>query len=129
MIYTQQKRRKFNKATERLFPGIGFKENTDGVPVMECDCLPEGVVPVLYEDTFIAEVINACVKSDGIYRSTDNRKAVPVFIQSTELDGNKTRIYWRINYVSADNSSFEQVAEYIMRGKLYAEKKIRTIQF
>lgn len=110
-----------NKAVRRLYPYMEFHESPGGIPVMECGKLPEGAVQIMDADDFFRQVNEHCRKSNeiGLY-TEDYHKALPVFISSMELNGREARRYYRVNYVSATESSRLKAAEYIAEGKLYA---------
>lgn len=128
MIYTQQKRRAYNKAAKNMFADTGFIEPFDGIPVMECNTLPNEVTSIHYEDSFFADMLAICTRQTGMGKTFDESKVIPVFIESIELNGKQSRRYWRVNYVSPQEKSMEEAARYIKEGKLYAEKTLRYIQ-
>lgn len=121
MIYTQQRRRMLNKAVRSMFPDTEFYESTDGVPVMECQTLPEGSYQVINPEEFINTVKEKCMRTNemGTY-IPDYSKTLPVFIHSLRCEGRDVRDFYRVNYVSISEGSLQKAAEYIARGKLYA---------
>ena len=120
MIYTQQRRRSMNKYVRAMYPNIKFYESTNGVPVMECNKLPEGAILVTDEDSFADRVRNFCshVNEMGV-RLPDNNLAFPVFILSKELSGSQTSSFYRVNYVSYSDASLKQAFKYIAEKVLY----------
>lgn len=121
MIYTQQRRRAMNKVVRSLYPDIEFYESPDGVPVMECEKLPERAVHILSPNEFIQKLDRHCLQKNDIgLMKTDIHKVLPVFIRSTELNGRLERHYFRVNYVSSSQASMQRAIGYIEEGKLYA---------
>lgn len=110
-----------NKAVRTLFPDMKFYESDNGIPVMECDTLPEGARRIEEPEILFAAVDDHCRRpiEIGLYEA-DYSKALPVFIRSMELNGNATRFFYRVNYVSPSKASKQRAADYIADGKLYA---------
>lgn len=121
MIYTQNRRRAMNKAVRSLYPDIDFYESPGGIPVMECRTLPSEARRIEYPEDLFDKVKKHCVRiNDMGMHIPDFGKAYPVFIHSVELNGRDVHHYYRVNYVSATESSKQRAAEYIAEGKLYA---------
>lgn len=121
MIYTQQRRRAMNKAVRALYPNVSFHESPDGIPVMECNTLPQGARRIDIADELFSKVDKHCVRiNDMGTHIPDYGKAFPVFIQSMELTDKSVRHFYRVNYVSPSDASKMRAAEYIAEGKLYA---------
>ena len=124
MLYTYQRRKALNKAVREMFPEVKFHESANGVPVMECYTLPQGVVQINDAERFMQQLTQHCSKGEhnGI-RIPDFSKTLPVFIKSMELTGDGSRqkeIFYRVNYASISEVSMRKAGEYIAEGKLYA---------
>ena len=120
MIYTDQRRRKMNKAVRAMFPDIQFTEGK-GIPQLECYLLPRHATRIDSQDDFLGRVQEHCSRINEMgTRVPDYSKAYPVFIHSLELNGKETRQFFRVNYVSISEASMARAARYISEGKLYA---------
>ena len=124
MLYTYQRRRALNKVVRDMYPEVNFYENTSGVPVMECNNLPQGFKQVTEAESFIQRIIRHCSKPGC--KDTyipDYSKTFPVFIESMQLTGEgskKVEKFYRVNFVSVSEKSLEKAGELIAEGKLYA---------
>ena len=106
-----------------MYPDILFYENTESIPVMECNVLPENVKQIDNEAGFINQVEQCCTRTNEMgIRLPDSSKAYPVFILSKELQGQNTSYYYRVNYVSLSENSLAQASKYIADKVLFASK-------
>lgn len=124
MLYTYQRRRALNKVVRDMYPEVNFYENASGVPIMECNNLPQGIKQVTETESFIQRIIRHCSKPGC--KDTyipDYSKALPVFIECMQLTGEGSRRvekFYRVNFVSVSEKSLEKAGELIAEGKLYA---------